>query len=152
MNSTFDALERALSEQKWGAADSETRELICRLSGEPLPVTPEIIDAMGEEDLQRIDALWGESSQGLFGLSVQANLWIEAGGPAEVYVFEGMSREQKLFLGEKEREFARLVGWPPTYSLKTMVRGCLPYEYLMCSYGLGLTGFVLAAVASRFKE
>ena len=80
MNSTFDALERALSEQKWGAADSETRELICRLPGEPLHVTPEIIDAMGEEDLQLIDELWGESSQGLFGLRVQANLWIEAWG------------------------------------------------------------------------
>ena len=96
MNSTFGALERALSEQKWGAADSETRELICRLPGEPLHVTPEIIDAMGEEDLQRIDELWGGSSQGLFGLRVQANLWIEAGGPAEVYVFKGMSENQGL--------------------------------------------------------
>ncbi len=74
-------LIEALKRQRWQAADELTGDLLCELAGRPtgsyLPNGE--LAKLPCEALQILDRLWVKSSQGRFGLSVQAQLYLEVG-------------------------------------------------------------------------
>ena len=162
----FRELEVALTSRDFASADRVTRELFCDLAGKSLPVTPEIVEQIPQKDLVAIDRLWADWSDGKFGPRAQTEIWMEIGAPAKIFKYEDMPDHQRRSLAGYEYEFGYRLGWaesphPMTeksgwgwlgcsYGMDKVTMGSLPYEYLMCSYGYGLIGFVMAAVAMRF--
>ena len=164
----FRELEIALTSRDFVSADRMTRQLLCDLARKPLPVTPEIVEQIPKRDLIAIDKLWVDWSDGNFGPQAQTAIWMEIGAPAKIFRYEDMSDAQRRSLAESEYEFGYRLGWAEkpramteksgrgwlgcSYGADTTTSGALPYEYLMCSYGYGLIGLVMAAVAARFSK
>lgn len=162
------ALDHALAHAQWDIADDVTCELMCSLVGTQVPVTPQVIAKLADDDLRRIDDLWAQHSTGDFGFRAQARIWLALGGPPKIFDFSQMSQADRLALAGYERRFAREVGWAESstareghersrwvgcsYDRSTMRRGALPYRPLMCSYGFGLVGLIAAAVANRYRR
>ena len=76
----FDRLEELLQSQKWKEANDETLRLFLvmanRKPGEGLHAW--MIRSFKQDDLNSIDALWSQASQGKFGLGIQGRLFDEA--------------------------------------------------------------------------
>jgi hypothetical protein len=154
-------LSAALARGDWKAADETTRALLVQAAGLDPPVGPAQIAGLPLALLVDIDSRWSASSGAVLGFAVQSRVWVELDGPARVLAFEDMSFDDKMALGGVERRFAARVGWKsaergwtgPDYASEApRAPGALPYLPLMCSYGLGLVGLNLAALASRFDE
>jgi len=149
-------LSAALERNDWLTADRATRALIGTEAG---PVLPADIARLPSPVLIDIDSRWSACSGAALGFAVQARLWRELGGVAQVLVYEDMSADEKRALGQIEGRFAKRVDWVsadgvwagPRYDATArQAPGALPYLPLMCSYGYGLVGMNLAALASRF--
>ena len=87
-----------LKEQLWEEADLETMQIILQVMGreEGDWLDVDSIENFPSEDLQTIDRLWVHYSNGLFGFSVQKQIWEELGGQVD---------------WEMECELGDLVGW-----------------------------------------
>lgn len=76
-------LAQLLKDGKWKDADQETYKLMIQTCGKDVGNGFSVKDL--EEfpcwDLQRIDRLWVEASNGHFGFSVQKKIWEECGSP-----------------------------------------------------------------------
>ena len=82
----FDRLEELLQAQKWKEANDETLRLFLvmanRKPGESLHAW--MIRSFKQDDLNSIDALWSQASQGRFGLGIQGRIFSEAFDPLEM--------------------------------------------------------------------
>lgn len=80
---SYDRLEYLLDAQDWESASSETKKLLLRLSRRNVMqlyyIIPELFDLSDVpcQDLQTIDELWNEHTNGKFGLAIQSNIWHE---------------------------------------------------------------------------
>lgn len=84
----YSELEQFLSEKRWVEADQVTASIICRMNlsaGEIAFLTEDFIKALPCENLNAIDSLWTHYSNGLFGFSVQAEIWKSLGSPRNSY-------------------------------------------------------------------
>jgi hypothetical protein len=70
---------------QWQDADRETDRLMLDIAGrkEKGFLYPEDLEAFPCEDLWIIDQLWVECSDGLFGFSVQKQIYVETGNPLD---------------------------------------------------------------------
>jgi eukaryotic-like serine/threonine-protein kinase len=93
-------LDQLLAENKWKEADQETDKKILEVIGKKWSeVTSDDFKNFSKEDLQIMDQLWVKYSQGLFGFSVQKQIYINCGGTPGVYDWDTYKR------------FAEKVGW-----------------------------------------
>ena len=75
-------LEQLLANQEWKEADEETARVMLKIAKreEETFLNKEAIENFPCDDLEIIDQLWLKYSSGLFGFSVQGNIWLECGG------------------------------------------------------------------------
>ena len=80
---SYDRLEYLLDTEDWENASSETKNLLLRLSRRNVMqlyyIIPELFDLsdVSCQDLQTIDELWNEHTNGKLGLAIQSNIWHE---------------------------------------------------------------------------
>ncbi|MEL4896193.1 GUN4 domain-containing protein [Crocosphaera sp. Alani8] len=96
----YTALQKLLKAQNWQKADQITYDLLSKAGDQDNSgfVTSTEYKDISCEDLQTIDRLWLESSQGRFGLSVQQRIYKGLGGSQQVDI-------------NNYRNFAQQVGW-----------------------------------------
>ncbi|MGK7957440.1 MAG: GUN4 domain-containing protein [Crocosphaera sp.] len=96
----YTALQSLLKAQKWQQADEMTYALMSQAGDKDNSgfITSTELEYLACEDLQTIDRLWVQYSQGKFGLSVQQRIYQSLGSPTTVDI-------------EYYRNFARQVGW-----------------------------------------
>ncbi len=96
----YTALQSLLKAQKWQQADEMTYDLMSEAGDNDNSgfITSKELKDMPCEDLQTIDRLWVEYSQGKFGLSVQQRIYQNVGSPQTVDI-------------DNYRNFAQQVGW-----------------------------------------
>jgi hypothetical protein len=75
-------LEKLLKDKQWYEADQLTSLLMLKASGreEEGSINLDSIKNFPCEDLQTIDRLWVHYSNGLYGFSVQKDIYVECGG------------------------------------------------------------------------
>ena len=75
-------LEKLLKNKQWYEADQLTDRLMLKVSGQEKQgwINPDSIKNFPCEDLQTIDRLWVHYSNGLYGFSVQKDIYVECGG------------------------------------------------------------------------
>ncbi len=102
----YNKLRDLLASKKWVKAEQETAAVMWKISGSKIPgfIHGEYIKKIPCEDLQTIDNLWTEYSNGHFGFSVQRRIWNEIGGkPYDTQDFKSFMK-----IG---RKFDIRVGW-----------------------------------------
>lgn len=76
-------LEQLLVKEEYKLADIETSRKLCELAGDAAVQRKWIyfseVPSLPFEDLQTLDLLWRVYSEGLFGFSVQREIWLGAG-------------------------------------------------------------------------
>jgi serine/threonine protein kinase len=100
VGANYHQLQHYLEAQQWQAADRETTRIMLLLAGrEKLGwLDSQTVETFPSADLQTIDQLWVNYSQGHFGFSVQKQIWQQM-GRKHTYDFAAIHR-----FGEK-------VGW-----------------------------------------
>lgn len=73
----YRTLQQLLQVRDWQAADQETRALIQRLAGKGdlLYSSKTVVAQLPCADLNRVDQLWSQASDGQFGYTAQQRLW-----------------------------------------------------------------------------
>ncbi len=141
--SHYQALKDHLEQGRWREADEETFRVMLEVTGQEEQgyLNADDIQTFPYDDLRIIDLLWVKFSAGLFGFSVQKELYIEAGNPLD---------------GKYHREtfgkFAEQIGWRKdgiyirysklTWS-KMAVRGHLP-KWRVGGLGMRVLGSLLS--------
>lgn len=119
--SRYAPLEQLLQTQQWREADQETYRLMITTVGkeEGQGLNREDLETFPCEDLQMLDRLWVEYSDGKWGFSVQKRIWEECRSPTNYDEFK--------------RTFCDRIGWTnngtwqnPTYDLQNSLDGELP--------------------------
>ncbi len=97
----YNKLQDILASGDWKNADIETRHLILKASpgGEKGWLHRIDILAIPSTDLETINRLWINYSEGRFGFSIQKHIWLSLGGQIDVYNYE-------IF-----KKFSEEVGW-----------------------------------------
>ncbi|MGL4883516.1 MAG: GUN4 domain-containing protein [Waterburya sp.] len=92
-------LEELLEENEWTAADRETAVIMWEIAGKSTEqsLSPEDFANFPCKDLQKIDNLWLQYSDNLFGFSVQTRIWKDVDGRLEDFV-------HRVGWGEKEED------------------------------------------------
>ncbi|MDX2229433.1 MAG: GUN4 domain-containing protein [Leptolyngbyaceae cyanobacterium bins.349] len=95
----YTKLQNLLRSGKWREANQETTNRLCDMTGRTQAgwLRVDDIKIIPAEDLQTIDRLWMQYSQGKFGFSVQKRIWQECGSPVD--------------FGEKWNTFGDRIGW-----------------------------------------
>ncbi|WP_416672553.1 caspase, EACC1-associated type [Egbenema bharatensis] len=95
----YSTLESLLQANDWRGADDETRQLVLQIANRQQKgwLDEASLENFPCEDLQWLDDLWVQHSDGKFGFSVQARIWQEVGSPTEY--------------NEEWEEFGDRVGW-----------------------------------------
>ncbi|MBE9047027.1 GUN4 domain-containing protein [Pleurocapsales cyanobacterium LEGE 10410] len=142
----YETLQNLLKENKWLEADKETVRLILAIAGqtEIENLRPSEIEHIDCSELQVIDRLWLEYSDGRFGFSIQAKAYQDLGGSEQTTI------EQNTELVEK---WGDLLGWRDSgnwvkcsdleYS-KNAAEGGLPGLWWNSPYGSKMTNYFLA--------
>ncbi|WP_237396265.1 DUF1822 family protein [Okeania sp. KiyG1] len=81
----YSQLRNLLADQKWKEADEETAKLMFKIANREIEgwLRVEDIEQFPITDLQTIDKLWVEYSNGRFGFSVQKQIYQDLGGTKE---------------------------------------------------------------------
>jgi serine/threonine-protein kinase len=80
----YSHLQELLLDHNWAAADRETHKLLLTLCGrEAGQLQLEDIRCLPCLDLHAIDYLWVNHSNGLFGFSIQKEIWLNVGGSTD---------------------------------------------------------------------
>lgn len=127
----YSELEQFLSEKKWVEADQVTANIIFRMANQVegfslgesvfLPLTEKSIEALPCEELNAIDRLWTHYSNGLFGFSVQLEIWKGLGSPLNLEL-----PSNKI----AEKSFCSQVGWSSKKNAsESFNKGCFPVSY-----------------------
>ncbi|MGW7409191.1 caspase, EACC1-associated type [Streptomyces sp. NPDC054833] len=109
---SYARLAQLLTEGEWAEADSETAHRILEVCGtEALDF--EDVKALPYEDLKIIDDLWVAHSNGRFGFSVQARLWLKLGPPPPAPFSPNGEVDSDAYDKYMKRieNFADLIGW-----------------------------------------
>lgn len=127
----YSELEQFLSEKRWGEADQVTANIIFRMANQVegfsqgesvfLPLTEKSIEALPCEELNAIDRLWTHYSNGLFGFSVQLEIWKGLGSPLNLELPSNKIAEKSFF---------SQVGWSSKKNAsENFNKGCYPLAY-----------------------
>lgn len=83
----YTTLKTLLMRKRWKEADEETRSLLCQLAGKRAGayLFNNDMENLPCVDLKVIDLLWFKSSNGRFGLKVQAEIYREVGGEYNLF-------------------------------------------------------------------
>ena len=142
-------LQNYLAEKKWSEADTETIDLILKITEKEIEdLSPEDIKKIPCKDLMTIDQLWRKHSENRFGFSIQLGIYQELGGNLDTTV-------------EQDREliakWGNRLGWRKNnrwlqcseldYSLNAPT-GCLPSRWWNSPYGSKMTNFFLGRLIS----
>lgn len=102
----YSKLRDLLAAGKWEEADRETANLMLLICGKEKEgkLNIEDVQHLPHRDLRTLDNLWLEYSQGRFGFSIQAKVWLQVKG--------------------KYEEFGNLIGWRKNFAT-------LPYNQLI---------------------
>jgi hypothetical protein len=105
-------LEKLLKAKQWDKADRQTNGLILKLANQEKNPWLKVEDVKGLsiKDLLTIDRLWVHYSDGLYGFSVQKQIYVECGGKLDF----------SLPSDETWNKFCDLIGWPTLGNLMTM--------------------------------
>ena len=142
-------LQNYLAERKWSEADTETLNLILRITGKEIEdLTPEDIKRFPCKDLMTIDQLWRKHSENHFGFSIQLGFYQSLGGNLDTTI----EQNQELIA-----EWGHHLGWRENnrwlkcseldYSLNAPV-GCHPSRWWNSPYGSKMTNFFLGRLIS----
>jgi serine/threonine protein kinase len=116
----YSHLQELLLDQNWLAADQETQRLLRKLCGEPeefagkpKPLQIEAIRCLPCLDLHAIDYLWMNHSNGLFGFTIQREIWQSVGGGSDSYeAWDRLSQARsKWRVSTPWHRFGNRVGW-----------------------------------------
>ena len=151
----YQELEQFLKNKQWNEADLLTYKLISKVSGVKTEkdeyLTLENIKNFPCEDLLTIDRLWVYYSNGLYGFSVQKDIYIECGGKLD-FSYPGYGIWEKFGYRIAWAIKGRWLYYPdPVYDDNFMrVKGHLPYGFLWdgcCDFSdcndYSMGGFVL---------
>ncbi len=108
-------LQDLLLDQNWQAADRETQQLLLTLCGEEADqLQVEAMRCLPCLDLHAIDYLWLNHSNGLFGYTIQKELWLSVGGSTDGN-YETWNRltqsRSKWRVNTPWHRFGNRVGW-----------------------------------------
>ncbi|MDJ0567562.1 MAG: GUN4 domain-containing protein [Pleurocapsa sp. MO_192.B19] len=142
-------LQNYLVEEKWSEADTETIDLILKITEKEIEdLSPEDIKQIPCKDLMTIDQLWRKHSKNRFGFSIQLGVYQELGGNLDTTVEQ--NRELIAKWGDR-------LGWHEKgrwlkcseldYSLNAPT-GCLPSRWWNSPYGSKMTNFFLGRLIS----
>jgi serine/threonine protein kinase len=124
----YEKLSQLLAAGFWKEADKETSEKMLEAIGKKhwgSNIKKEDLLHFPSEDLQTINQLWLEHSQGKFGFSVQKEIWLNCGGQPEIY-------NSDIYL-----EFGTKIGW-------LQKKDWLPYNRFIFDYDQAPTGHLPA--------
>ncbi|WP_316435642.1 serine/threonine-protein kinase [Leptolyngbya sp. NK1-12] len=111
----YSRLQELLLDQAWQAADRETHRLLLALSGrERGQLQLEEIRCLPCLDLHAIDYLWVNHSNGLFGFSIQKEIWLNVGGSTDgnYETWDRLSQSRsKWRVNTPWQRFSSRVGW-----------------------------------------
>lgn len=142
-------LQNYLAEKKWSEADTETLNLILKITEKEIEdLSPEDIKLLPCKDLMTIDQLWRKHSENRFGFSIQLGVYQELGGNLDTTV----EQNQELIA-----KWGHRLGWRENnrwlkcseldYSLNAPV-GCHPSRWWNSPYGSKMTNFFLGRLIS----
>jgi hypothetical protein len=104
-----------LLDRKWQAADQETQKLLLMLCGrETGQIQLEDLRCLPCLDLHAIDYLWVNHSNGLFGFSIQNEIWQAVGGSTDgnYETWDRLSQSRsKWRVNTPWHRFGSRVGW-----------------------------------------
>jgi hypothetical protein len=124
VGANYSELEKLLIEKKWEQADFATKTLIFEISrrNQQAAIGRDWLTQAGVEnfpcrDLQTIDRMWRQHSQGRYGFSVQLRLWDTSLEPDKLQAEP-----------ERWRRFRKHLGWYPREDkeFKPEIEGRLP--------------------------
>lgn len=111
----YSKLQELLLDQNWRAADSETQRLLLTLCGEEAKqLQPDDIRCLPCLDLHAIDYLWLNHSNGVFGFSIQREIWLNVGGSTDgsYETWDRLSQSRsKWRVNTPWHRFGHRVGW-----------------------------------------
>ncbi len=113
-------LEQFLKNGEWREADKETYKLMIQTCGKDFGngFSRKDLEEFPCWDLQRIDRLWVEASNGHFGFSVQKKIWEECGNDYKKFMEKVGWRSEDEFVMYEDQKF----------SLSLSLRGELPLD------------------------
>jgi predicted chitinase len=138
-------LEKLLKAKKWDKADRQTNGLILKLANQEKNPWLKVEDVKGLsiKDLLTIDRLWVHYSDGLYGFSVQKQIYVECGGKLDF----------SLPSDETWNKFCDLIGWPTLGNLMTMrdfyaikKSGSLPLSFVKIEGGHKARAFFFSLI------
>lgn len=151
----YTELEQFLSEKKWYEADQVTANIILRMAnqgnGESFFLTENSIKALPCEGLNAIDSLWTHYSNGLFGFSVQVEIWKSLGSPrnlnspVDIRAMDSFCHQVGWSSGKDMSEILDKGCFPVTYATRTKGNdGNLDYKLTPLAYTIG--GIIVLSV------
>jgi len=113
-------LEKLLREGKFNDADIKTQDIILKLADKNNDniLSLEEIESISCDELNKIDEIWKNNSNGKFGFSVQLKIWKDSGYQLDNFLRK-ISHEEKSFFGSETKSPVNLQessnGYLPTY-------------------------------------
>ncbi|MFN6290279.1 MAG: GUN4 domain-containing protein [Pseudanabaena sp.] len=136
----YHELEKLLKEKEWHEADQLTDHLMLKASGREKKgwIDFESIKNFPCEDLQTIDRLWVHYSSGLYGFSVQKQIYVECGGKLDFSYPSGETWEKFCDRVAWKNE-GKWVSYPDPFFKNNFiyVKGHLPSKIMWGSSGWG---------------
>ncbi len=149
----YETLHEQLASQQWFEADRETVNLIAAIASvsDLEDLSPRAIRSFSCGELQVIDRLWSNYSEGRFGFSVQLQVYQDLGGSVETTIGENQSLIERwgAQLGWRNgvsEENPRGESWRKCNELDFSLnapKGCHPSRWWNSPYGSKMTNYFL---------
>ncbi len=142
----FQPLQKLLADGNFREADQETIRVILGITQQPdlESITPNDVRQLPCNELQVIDKLWANYSQGKFGFSAQSRIYQSVGGSLDTTITQDNSIIEK---------FGKTVGWRKDnkwqkcdeldYTINAP-EGCHPSRWWNSPFGSKMTNFFFA--------
>jgi serine/threonine protein kinase len=150
----YKQLQDLLIAQSWQAADRETHRLMLKaFDRESGQLSADEIRQFPCRDLYLIDYLWLHHSDGLFGFSVQQDIWKSVGGTSDTLypTLEQFSRRGKWRVNSPWQRFGSRVGWRSKDQWLPVDRLCFSLDAPKGHLPHWQTGTQVAALISRLE-
>jgi serine/threonine protein kinase len=150
----YQILQELLTATHWQAAERETQRLMLKVfNREAGQLTPDEIRQFPCRDLYLIDYLWLHHSDGLFGFSVQKDIWKSVGGTNDALspVLERFSDRAKWRVNSPWQRFGGRVGWRLKDHWRSPAQLCFSLEAPKGHLPYWQTGGQVAALVARME-